>query len=229
MTYSYKYPHPAVTADCVVFGLVGGDLKIILIKRKFNPYMGDWALPGGFIQMDEDIDSAARRELQEETGISELYLEQLACFGKPERDPRERVITIAYFAIVNLSDYSVKAGSDADEASWFKVAEPPKLAFDHEQILKAGLERLQNKVRYRPLAFEFLPEEFTLGRLQQIYETILYRKLDKRNFRKKMIRFGLLTPLDKYETDMSGRTGRMFRFDRKKFDDMAVNGFEFAI
>ncbi len=227
--YQYKYPHPAVTVDSVVFGLDNEELKILLIRRKLEPFKGAWAIPGGFIQMDESLDDAAKRELLEETGVEHLYLEQLSTFGNPGRDPRERVITVAYFAIVNLFDHRVKADSDAEEAGWFPVEDPPELAFDHNIILAAALERLQGKIRYQPLVFEFLPEKFTLSQVQKLYETVLCRPLDKRNFRKKIQGTGLLLPLDEYEMDVSHRAARFYRFDREGWEEKSEEGFHFNI
>jgi len=227
--FQYRYPHPAVTVDSVVFGLDNEELKILLIRRKLEPFKGTWAIPGGFIQMDESLDDAAKRELREETGVKQLYLEQLATFGNPGRDPRERVITVAYFAIVNLFDHHVKADSDAEEAGWFPVEDPPELAFDHETILAAALERLQGKIRYQPLVFEFLPGKFTLSQVQKLYETVLCRPLDKRNFRKKIQGTGLVLPLDEYEMDVSHRAARFYRFDRKTWEEKSEEGFRFSI
>jgi 8-oxo-dGTP diphosphatase len=170
--YSYKYPHPAATVDWVVFGLDDGNLKVLLLQRDLEPFAGDWALPGGFVKLEERVDVAARRELVEETGVSELYLGRLYTFGEPGRDPRERVITAAYFAIVNLFDHKVMADTDARSAAWFPVDEPPGLAFDRHVILDAALVRLQAKIRYQPVGFEFLPEKFTLTRVQRLYETM---------------------------------------------------------
>ena len=227
--YQYKFPHPAVTVDSVVFGLDGEELKILLIRRKLDPFKGAWALPGGFIQMDESLEDAAKRELLEETGVEQLYLEQLSTFGNPDRDPRERVITVAYFAIVNLFDHKVMADSDAEEAGWFPVEDPPELAFDHETILAAALQRLQGKIRYQPLVFEFLPEKFTLSQVQKLYETVLCRPLDKRNFRKKIQGTGLVIPLDEYEMDVSHRAARFYRFDREAWEEKSEEGFHFSI
>jgi 8-oxo-dGTP diphosphatase len=223
--YSYEYPHPAVTVDCVVFGLDGDELKILLIRRKLDPFKGAWALPGGFVKMDESLDVGAARELQEETGVTELYLEQLETFGDPDRDPRERVITVAYFAIVNLFDHKIRAASDAEEVGWFSAEDPPKLAFDHPRILETALKRLQSKIRYKPLVFEFLPEKFTLRQVQSLYEAILCTNLDKRNFRKKIQATGLVIPLDEYEMDVSHRAARFYRFDRKAWQKQSGAGF----
>src|SRR5947207_12374658 len=154
MNYSYQYPRAALTVDCVVFGFDEGKLKVLLIERALEPFKGRWALPGGFVRLAETLDEAARRELLEETGLKNVFLEQLYTFGAVERDPRERVVTVAYYALVKLSDHRIKAATDARDAAWFAVSEATNLAFDHERILAVALERLQNKVRYQPIGFE---------------------------------------------------------------------------
>jgi 8-oxo-dGTP diphosphatase len=227
--YSYEYPHPAVTVDCVVFGLDDGSLKVLLIQRDLEPFAGSWALPGGFVKMDEDTDQAARRELLEETGVRDLYLEQLYTFGAPGRDPRERVITVAHFAIVNLFEHRVKADTDARNAAWFPVDELPKLAFDHHEILDMALKRLQAKIRYQPVGFEFLPAKFTLTQVQRLYETILCEELDKRNFRKKILSTGLLVPLDELELDVAHRAAQLYRFDAKAYERLKKKGYGFEL
>jgi 8-oxo-dGTP diphosphatase len=227
--YSYEYPHPAVTVDCVVFGLDDGNLKVLLIQRDLEPFAGAWALPGGFVKLEESLDQAALRELSEETGVSELYLEQLYTFGEPNRDPRERVITVAYFAIVNLFDHKVKADTDARSAAWFPVDELPELAFDHHAILDAALSRLQAKIRYQPVGFEFLPNKFTLTQVQRLYETILCEELDKRNFRKKILSTGLLVPLNEVEIDVAHRAAQLYRFDAKSYERLKKKGYGFEL
>jgi len=227
--FEYKYPHPAVTVDCVVFGLDGEELKVLLIQRKLEPFKGQWALPGGFIAMDEDLEESARRELAEETGVKDLYLEQLGTYGQPGRDPRERVITVAYFAIVNLYEHEVQADTDAEQAAWFPVENLPKLAFDHKMIMDRALTRLQNKISYKPLVFEFLPKKFTIRQLQHIYETILCKNLDKRNFRKKILKPGLIIALEEYDIDLSTRAAQLFSFDRERYLELEKDGFEFGI
>lgn len=227
--YSYKYPHPAVTVDCAVFGLDDGDLKVLLIQRDLEPFAGAWALPGGFIKLEEDLEASARRELEEETGMTDLYLEQLATFGAPGRDPRERVITVAYLSIVNLFDHPVTAATDARRAAWFPVDALPRLAFDHEDILDLALRRLQSKLRWQPLGFEFLPEKFTLTQVQVLYETILCQALDKRNFRKKILSTGLLIPLEEVETDVAHRAAQLYSFDRKEYARLQKKGYGFEI
>ncbi|HSC88133.1 MAG TPA: NUDIX domain-containing protein, partial [Polyangiaceae bacterium] len=173
MPYTYKYPRAALTVDCVVFAVDDDGLKVLLIERAAEPFVGHWALPGGFVRVDETTDEAARRELQEETGLRDVFLEQLYTFSSVARDPRERVVSVGHYALVKPS--AVEAGSDASKAQWFDVGELPELAFDHDEIVAVALERLRGKVRYQPLGFELLPNKFTLGQLQRLYESILGR------------------------------------------------------
>src|SRR6478609_1316130 len=186
MPHTYTYPRAALTVDCVVFGFDEGQLKVLLIERALDPFKGRWALPGGFVRVNETLDDAARRELEEEAGLSKVFLEQLYTFGEVKRDPRERVVSVAYYALVKSAEHPATGATDADEAGWFPVADPPALAFDHAEILSTALERLRGKVRYEPLGFELLPAKFTLSQLQHIYEAVLQCELDKRNFRKKI-------------------------------------------
>jgi len=182
--YRYEYPHPAVTTDIVVFTIHDEQLKLLLIKRKLVPFKGQWALPGGFVALNEDIDECAKRELAEETGVKNVYLEQLRTYGDPKRDPRERVITIAYFALIASEKINLQADTDAAAADWFAVDNLPRLAFDHATLVNDALQRLQSKLDHSTIAFQFLSKEFTLSGLQSIYEIIQGKKLDKRNFRK---------------------------------------------
>ncbi len=227
--YSYRYPRPAITVDCVVFGLDEEDLKVLLIQRGSEPFRGDWALPGGFVQLDETLDDAAMRELAEETGLRIRFLEQLYSFGAIERDPRERVVTVAYYALVRLKEHPLQASTDARDTAWFSACCLPSLAFDHQHILQTALDRLRSKVRYQPIGFELLPQQFTLRQIQQLYETILGRTLDKRNFRKKLLGMGLLVELDQWETDVAHRAARLYRFDRRKYQRLSKQGFNFEI
>lgn len=229
MKYSYEYPRAALTVDCVVFGLDEDDLQILLIQRDLHPFEGDWALPGGFVRLEETLDEAALRELSEETGLKNVYLEQLYSFGTVNRDPRERVVTVAYYALVNLSDHRVQAATDARNAAWFAVDDIPSLAFDHDQILEMAHERLRGKVRYQPIGFELLPPKFTLRQIQHLYEVILDRPLDKRNFRKKILSMGILIELDEVETDVAHRAARLYQFDRRKYKRLTKQGFHFEI
>jgi 8-oxo-dGTP diphosphatase len=229
VSHTYEYPRPALTVDCVVFGMDEEDLKVLLIKRGLEPFVGKWALPGGFVRMEESLDEAARRELEEEAGIRPSHMEQLFTFGEPGRDPRGRVVTVAYFALVKLSDHRVHASTDAREAAWFSVWDTPKLAFDHAEILGTALQRLKGKVRYQPIGFELLPPKFTLTQLQRLYEIILERTLDKRNFRKKILSMDLLEELDEVEQDVSHRAARLYRFDHKKYKQLEKAGFNFEL
>ncbi len=229
MTSNYEFPRPALTVDCVVFGLDEPDLKVLLIRRDLEPFRGKWALPGGFVHVDESLEDAAKRELREETGLEKVFLEQLYTYGELNRDPRERVVTVAYYALVRLSNHRVVAATDARDAAWFGVHDAPRLAFDHDRILNAAYQRLQNKLRYEPIGFELLPRKFTLRQLQRLYEIILDRSLDKRNFRKKILGMDVLEELDEVETDVAHRAARLYRFNQKRYREMVKQGVNFEI
>lgn len=230
MPYTYEFSRPGLTIDCVVFGLDEQDLlKVMLIQRNIPPFKGEWALPGGFVRVEESLEAAALRELREETGIENVFLEQLYTFGSINRDPRERVVTVAYYALVNLSEHRIKATTDASDAAWFPLVELPRLAFDHDQILATALLRLKGKVRYEPIGFELLPKKFTLSQLQKLYEIILGQKLDKRNFRKKILKMNLLIELDEIQKDVSHRAARLYQFDEDKYLQLKEKGFNFEI
>ncbi len=230
MPHTYQYPRPALTVDCVVFGLdAQHSLKVLLIRRKLPPFAGDWALPGGFVRLDESLEEAARRELREETGLDQVFLEQLYSFGAVNRDPRERVVAIAYYALVNLQDYTLHAATDASDAAWFLLPELPPLAFDHDRILSTALARLKSKLRYEPIGFELLPKKFTLYQLQKLYETVLGVPLDKRNFRKKFLKMNLLNPLDEVEQAMAHRAAKLYAFDQSKYQTLKEIGFNFEV
>ena len=229
MAFTYEYPRAALTVDCVVFGFDGSALKVLLIHRGIEPFKGDWALPGGFVRPDETVDAAALRELQEETGLKQVYLEQLYTFGAVDRDPRERIISVAYFALVRRADHLPAAATDADDAAWFEAENVPLLAFDHLEILEIALERLRGKIRWQPVGFELLPKKFTLSELQALYEAILGRELDKRNFRKKLLALDLLVALEETTTAASRRPAQLFRFDQRKYQLLTRKGFIFDL
>lgn len=214
-----------VTVDIVIFTIQQGVLKVLLVKRGVAPFSGKFAIPGGFVHEDEDLERAALRELKEETGVTDVYLEQLYSFGDPKRDPRGRVVTIAYFALIS-ADRKLKAGTDAAEAAWYAIADLPALAFDHATILNYALERLRNKLEYTTVGFQLLPEKFTLTELQEVYEAILGRKLDKRNFRRKMSLLKILKPLREYRRG-GQRPAQLYRFVAARFEKLKDKGILF--
>lgn len=201
MEYTYKYPRPAMTADCVLFGFDGQALKILLIERGIEPYKGYWALPGGFMKMDESIEQCAARELMEETGVRNVFMEQFRVFSDPGRDPRGRVVTVAFIALVRPSDHRLIAADDAANALWFDASMLPPLAFDHKEIVAAAREYLREAIRVRPVAFQLLNQVFTLEDLRRVYELINNRTYDRRNFQKKALQTELFTPAP--EEDMN--------------------------
>ena len=229
MPHTYEYPRPALTTDCVVFGIDEDDLKILLIQRDIPPFEGKWALPGGFVRVGESVDNCARRELEEEAGLKKVYLEQLYTFGEPKRDPREHVVTVAYYALVNLIDHSPQPATDARNAAWFSLHEVPRLAFDHKKILEVALARLRGKLRYQPIGFELLPKKFTLTELQGLYETILEQEFDKRNFRKKVQKLAILEETDEIQQDVAHRAARLYRFDKKRYRTLVKEGINFEL
>ena len=206
-----RYPRPMVTVDMIIFALRSGDLQVLLIKRRHWPFEGMWAIPGGFVEIDEPLEAAARRELQEETGLTDVYLEQLYTFGDPQRDPRTRVITVSYFALVRAEQQRLHAATDASAVNWFPAYDPPALAFDHRQILDYAITRLRYKLEYTALAFELLPAEFTLTELQETYEHILNERLDKRNFRRKVLEADILEATSRQRVG-EHRPARLYRF-----------------
>jgi 8-oxo-dGTP diphosphatase len=210
-TYCYAYPHPAVTTDVVLFCILQHTLQLLLIRRAAEPFQGMWALPGGFLEIDEDLEACAKRELEEETGIREIYLEQLYTFGNPNRDPRERILSVAYYALAQPEQLTPRAGSDAREVRWFALSELPALAFDHADIITLAHQRLVAKLDYSNIVFQFMPETFTLSELQSVYEILLNRRLDKRNFRKRLLAQNLIHATGKYTRTGKHRPARLYR------------------
>jgi len=187
-----EYEKPSVTVDIVIFTIEGNELKVLLVKRNVEPFKDKWAIPGGFVRIDESIEEAAKRELQEETNVKDVYLEQLYTFGDPKRDPRGRVITISYIALVNSNSMNLKASTDVSEVKLFSVSKLPTLAFDHKKIFDYGLKRLRWKFEYTTVAFSMLPKEFSLSQVQKIYEIVFNKEFDKRNFAKKILSLDIL-------------------------------------
>lgn len=229
MAHSYEYPRPGLTVDCVLFGLDATSLSVLLIRRGVEPFAGQWALPGGFVLPDETIDEAARRELREETGVEDLFLEQLYTFGDPGRDPRGWTVSVAYYSLVSKDSFVPKADSDAAEAKWFDLDDISSLAFDHDRILESALTRVRGKIRYSPIAFEFVPESFTLTQLQQVFEIVLKERIDKRNFRRKIQRLRILEETGEYLRGGVQRPAKLFRFDRGSYEDRQKDGFELQL
>jgi len=215
-----------VTVDIVIFTIQAGELKVLLVKRGVPPFSGQFAIPGGFVLESESLDQAALRELREETGVAEVYLEQLYSFGDPRRDPRGRVVTITYFALISAEHSELRAGTDAAAAAWFPVDAVPDLAFDHKKILDYAVERLRNKLEYTTVGFQLLPEKFSLSELQEVYEAILGKKLDKRNFRRKLTLLKILKPTSQYRRD-GRKPARLYRFVAARFEKLKDKGILF--
>ena len=214
----------AIAVDVVLFTIQDGTLKVLLVKRQQAPYRGAWALPGGLVEQDESVDTAVLRELQEETNIDNVYLEQLYTFGEPNRDPRGRVITVAYYALVNWQQFQLKARRRVSEASWFPVKRLPALAFDHQRIIDYALERLRNKINYTTVGFQLLARQFTLTELQRSYEVILGQRLDKRNFRRKMLQLGILKGTREFKANGRQRPARLYTFTEPKVVKLQEKG-----
>ncbi|MFQ5407192.1 MAG: NUDIX domain-containing protein [Anaerolineales bacterium] len=205
---------PALTVDVVIFSIAldRHELNTLLIRRGNAPYEGCWAIPGGFVHYGESLDDAARRELLEETGVRDVYLEQLYTFGQPDRDPRGHTVTVAYFALIPADSVELSAGSDAAEAAWHSVYGPPKLAFDHAYILQYALQRLRYKLEYTAAGFRLLPAEFTLTDLQTAYEIVLGEKLDKRNFRRRLVDAEVIEKTNRRRQGGEGRPAMLYRY-----------------
>jgi len=218
MSYTYEYPRPSVTVDLVIFTIADNDLKVLLIRRAAEPFKDRWALPGGFVEIDESLETAAARELQEEAGVTDVYLEQLYTFGEPQRDPRGRTISVAYFALTDAAGQRIRAASDATDAQWHSVFSSrlkAKLAFDHKQILEYAVWRLRNKIEWTTVGYELLPKKFTLSELQRVYEIILQKPVDKRNFRKKILAQGQIRELNETRSDGAHRPAKLYSFRKK--------------
>jgi 8-oxo-dGTP diphosphatase len=218
----YNIPKPYVATDIIIFTIKDRDLKVLLIKRKSDPFKNQWAIPGGFVKLDESLEDAAKRELEEETGVKEVYLEQLYTFGDPKRDPRGRVISVAYYALMNSKNIKLQASADASDAQWFSVKDLPKLAFDHSMILDYALQRLKWKFEYTTVAFSLLPKKFSLTQLQKLYEIVFNREFDKRNFRKKVLSLDILKETDEVKQGVSYRPPKLYTFIGKIGDIVEI-------
>jgi 8-oxo-dGTP diphosphatase len=219
----------ALSIDCLIFGFQKNELDILLVQHGEGISKGKWALPGGWIKYNESADDAAARILQDLTGVSKIYLEQLRAFGDVKRYPTKRVITIAYSALVKPEAYTLGAGFTASDVKWFKLGDVPSLPYDHNAILDAGVRQLKHKVRHEPIGFNLLPRKFTLLQLQELYEALLGQKLDKPNFRRKLMKMNLLLPCKEKQTDVSHRAASLYRFDKKTYDKLTEKGFTFEL
>ncbi len=219
-----------VAVDAIVFGYQNSQLYVLLIQQKFGSTNSYWALPGGLVKNEESLKDAVKRELKEETNVDVDYFEQLFTFGDDiERDPRNRVVSVAYFALVDPSKLEIKADSDAEKVKWFKINEVPKLAFDHNSILKKAVERLKSKLTYEPIGFDLLPKEFLFSELENLYCTILEKEIERRNFRKKILSFGIVEETENYSPIKTGRPAKLFRFNKLKYSELVKEGFHFEI
>ena len=216
--------------DAVVFGYFENrELHILLIKRNIEPFLNSWALPGGLVKNEETLEEAISRELNEETGIITTFIEQLYTFGELNRDPRNRVISVAYLGLVNPKSYNLKASTDASDAQWFSINNLPNLAFDHLTIVTKALERLRAKIQYQPIGFNLLKNEFAFSDLESLYQSILGREIDRRNFRKKIMSYNLLIETENLRKEGSGRPAKLFQFNQEKYQSLEQQGFYFEI
>ena len=235
MTYFYRVEttqNIQVAVDAVVFGYnKDNGVSILLIRRKYPPFKGHWAIPGGFVLDDESLETAVVRELAEETGIKINYLEQLYTFGAPNRDPRKRVMSVTYFGLVKTTEFEkLQASTDAEEAQWFNIKALPDLAFDHEEILDMAVSRLRSKIKYQPIGFELLDKKFPFSDLEHLYTTLLDRPIDRRNFKKKVMSLGILDELnEKAKQSGAGRPGNLFQFNKKNYEKLLKEGLHFEI
>ncbi len=221
-----------LAVDAIVFGYHQTEgVSVLLIRRKYAPLKGYWAIPGGFVTNEESLEQAVQRELQEETGVKINYLEQLYTFGAPKRDPRQRIVSVAYFGLVKTSAYKTfQAATDADDAQWFNIDELPKLAFDHKDIIEVAIERLRSKIHYQPIGFELLDRKFPFSDLEKLYTTLLGRPIDRRNFKKKVMSLGILEELDeKAKQSGAGRPGSLFKFNKKTYNQLVKKGLHFEL
>lgn len=224
-----KFFQFGLSVDCVVFGYQDGKLKVLLIKRGADPYIGKWALPGDLVYPNEDIEVAARRILMDLTAIDNLYLEQTRVYGQVDRHPIGRVITTGYYALINVDDYDPQASAWADSVYWVDVNNIPPLAFDHNKILDHAIETIRFRVRHLPVGFNLLPKKFTLGNLQELYEALLDEKYDKANFRKRILSMNMLLSLQENQKDVPHRPARLYSFDKEIYDQLKSKGFSFEL
>lgn len=216
--------------DCVIFGFDGESIRVLLIERAEDPFIHKLALPGDLVQPNEDLEPAAHSVLSSLTGLQDIYMDQLYTFGKVNRHPLGRIITVAYFALVHIDSITPKPSSFAKSIDWYQLNElPPNLAFDHEEILNKAIERLRRKVQTQPVGFELLPAKFTLSQLRKLYEAILGVEMDKRNFRRKILKTDLILPTDEKQKNVAHKAARYYTFDKIKYEELSAKGYRFEI
>ncbi len=228
MKYYQSQDRQLIAVDCIIFGFDAGTLKVLLLKRNFEPEKGKWSLAGGFLKKDESLDECASRVLHELTGLRNVYLEQLVSYGAIDRDPGERVISVAYFALLNIQDHNIDISRD-NEVCWCSLTETPELVFDHGDMVDKSLRRLNRKAKIRPLGFELLPDKFSLPQLQSLYESIYQKELDKRNFRKKILSMDLLDKLQEKDKSNSKKGAFLYSFNQEKYHQLVSDGFYFNL
>ena len=224
-----KYPKPSVTVDCVIFGYSNDQISVLLLNRKEEPFANTWTLPGGFLRLEETFVEAAQRVLSNKTGINDVFLEQLCSFDAPDRDPRGRVLSVAYFALVNPAKFEIIAGSAANDVQWFDWKNCPELGFDHTEILQVAVNRLKTKILWQPIGFELLNAQFSMSELQTLYETIEETKFDRRNFYKRIMEFDILNKVGIRKDGGRKRPADLFEFDKNKYNTLINNGLSFKI
>ena len=229
MNHQGKEVLESITIDCTIFGFENNELKVLLIRRNIEPQLGLWGLPGGWVGVEEDLDNSARRVLEEATGIGGVFMTQVSSFGRVERFPGKRIITIAYSALVQPQHYSLRPGKDTSGVSWVPINEVSQLTFDHNEILDASLRCLRKNVRHSLIGLELLPEKFTLSQLQALHEAILGVKLNKRNFRTKMNKLKVIKALNEWQTDVSHRPAQLFSFDKEQYYKIVSEDYEYEL
>lgn len=219
-----------IAVDAVVFGYDQEQgVSVLLIKRKHPPYQKSWALPGGLVLNHESLEEAVRRELLEESGVDVNYLEQLYSFGTPDRDPRNRVVSVTYFGLVRPKDYQISAQTDAEDVAWFNINRLPQLAFDHKDILEVAVKRLRGKIAYEPIGFELLDDKFPFSDLEKLYNALLDREIDRRNFKKKIMNYGFIEELNEIAPKKTGRPAHLYQFNREKYFELKERGYNFDL
>ncbi len=225
--YIYKYPHPSVTTDCVIFGFDGLQLRVLLIERKNDPYKGYWAFPGGFLNEDESAETGALRELEEETGMKSAYIKQFHTFSSPKRDPRERVLTIAFYALVNIVE--VTANDDAANARWFALDEVPSLAFDHDTILNMAITEMRKQMYFEPIGLDLLPNKFSIDELHRLFEAVLGKNIDKGILFEHIKQLDLLIPANESSPNNIEDKMQLFTLGHDKYQELKENGWKLAL